>query len=342
VITQNTDLDLVRGLVHGRWKAQALAVAVRLGLPDALGAEARPVADLAAELGASPDGLGRLLRLLAALELVEAVEPDRFRANDASRLLRRDQPRSLRTEALHVLAPWSGIAWEQLESSIREGTSGFERSAGMPLFEYLERHPEEAAVFQAFQAVQVRRNIEQLVAAHSFPTSGTVVDVGGGNGTMLRQLLIRVPGLRGVLYDRPEAIAHAAEGAGGDALASRLDVVAGDFFESAPAGGDVYLLSHILHDWADAEAVRILSSVGAAMGADSELLLIENLPNRADMGIVFGYLDLLMLTSTGGRERTLDAHHALLDAAGLRLVSHELADQRTGLSVLTARRRATG
>jgi hypothetical protein len=332
--TQNADSELVRDLIHGRWRSQILNVALRLGLLDAVGDEPRSAADLAAELCVSGDGLGRLLRLLAALGVLEADGDDRFRATGASRLLRRDHPMSLGAEARHALAPWTAIAWGQLESSIRDGAGGFARGAGMPLFSYLAGHPDEAAVFQDFQTVQVRRNFEALAEARAFPTSGTIVDVGGGSGAMLRALLTRTPDLRGVLYDRPEAIAQAAPD--GD----RLELVAGDFFESVPAGAETYLLSHVLHDWPDADAVRLLRSVGAGMRDDSALLLVENLPAGGRMGIVFGYLDLLMFTATGGRERTTADHSALLEAAGLGLESERQVDRRTGLSVLTARRRA--
>jgi len=337
MITQSTDLELVRGLVHGRWKAQTLAVTLRLGLPDLVGDEPRAAGDLADALGVSPDGLGRLLRLLAAMGLLDHAGGERYAATEASRMLRRDHPRSLRAEALHVLAPWAGIAWDHLESSVRHGAPGFERTTGTTLFAHLAAHPDESAAFQDFQAIQVRRNIEALSANHAFPSSGTVVDVGGGDGTMLRQVLARQPGLRGVLQDRPDAIARARAAAAGSPVESRLTLVEGDFFDSAPPAADVYLLSHVLHDWADADAVRILRAVGGAMRADSELVLMENVPNGRP-GLVLAYLDLLMLTSTGGRERTLDEHRALLAAAGLRLASHRVAEPRTALSILTAHR----
>src|SRR5262249_3507157 len=209
--------------------------------------------------------------------LLDADGQGRFRATGASRMLRRDHPRSLRAEARHALAPWTAIAWGQLEASVRDGVIGFERAAGMPLFEYLAEHPKEAEVFQALQAVQVRRNPGPPAATPPLPDPGAVVEGGGGNGPLPLAPLERTPGLRGVLYDRPEAIGQARAAAERSPAGSRLDLVTGDFFEGVPAGADTYLLSHVLHDWPDADAVRILRGIAGAMLAESELLLIENL-----------------------------------------------------------------
>jgi hypothetical protein len=332
MIQNASSRDLVRTLVRGRRRARVLAAVLDLGVPDAVGEEGLPLPDLAGRLGADPAELGRLLRAAAAAGLFLEEPPGWIRHSPASALLRSGAPGGLRDEARHVLSTWTRIAWDGLEHSVRTGTSGFVHATGRSVFEYLRDHPEEAEVFHAFQAEVARRGRAALAAAGCLPTSGTVVDVGGGRGALLAALLETAPDLRGTLFDLPEVIARVSRPDLGD----RLRLAGGDFFRDVPAGADAYLLSHVLHDWPDARAARILERVAAAAMPASRVLVIENVRPRSGGSLLLAYLDLQMLAAWEGRERTLDEYRDLLEGARLALTDVRVVDPRGGLTVLTA------
>jgi hypothetical protein len=318
-------------LIHGQWQAEVVRAVMELRIPELLGGQARMAGELAAEAGADPDRLARLLALAVALGLFEEPTRGQFRNNAASELLSADSPFSMRAEAAHQLSAWTRVSWDALEMAVRESTSGFAAVTGQGVFEYLEQHPAEAAVFHAFQAEVTRRNVRALLAGQTqFPPDATVVDVGGGDGALLMALLARRPDLRGVLFDQPSAL-HGATAADG-----RLTRVPGDFFACVPGGHEVYVLSHILHDWPDERARQILRRIAAAMTAESVLIIMENLNSDPPVPLI-AYLDVLMLAAWDGRERTLPQYESLLAGAGLALAGHELLEPRTQLAALRAR-----
>jgi hypothetical protein len=323
--------DLVRRLVQGRRRAEVAAAVLRLGLPDALGDGAVPMSELA--------GVRRLVRAARAVSLVEDGPAGTIRNTPAATLLRADVPGSLRDEARHVLSAWTRIAWDGLEHSVRTGRSGFVHATGRSVFAFLREHPDEAAAFHAFQAEVARRNLPALLpallAAGCLPASGTVVDVGGGDGALLTALLAAAPDLRGTLFDLPEVIDRARLAPHAE-LGDRLRLAAGDFFREVPAGADAYVLSHVLHDWPDERAALILRRVAAAMAPGSRVLVIENARSDAVSSLVLAYLDVQMLTAWEGRERTLDEYRALFRGAGLTPLDARPVDRR-GLTVMSSR-----
>ncbi|MGH3793521.1 MAG: methyltransferase [Pseudonocardiaceae bacterium] len=329
----------VRDLAHGRWKAEVLDTVLRLGIPDLLGDEPVAVEQLAAATGAHPEALGRLLHLAATLGLCEKADGPAFRATEETALLRSEHPGPLRTECRHVLSEWGRIAWTHLELAVRTGNSGFTAATGVGVFDFLAEHPSESAVFHAFQGQVTRRNAAALRAADLLPATGVLIDVGGGNGTLLSTLLADAPGLRGVVYDRAEVV---DQGDLGD-CGGRLSRVAGDFIdpsagEPLPAGADVYLLSHVLHDWPDEQAVAILAGIAAALGPDSRLLVLENVLQDGCPSLLVNYLDVLMLTAWGSRERSVAAYQELFRQAGLVPVAEHPLAPAGGLTALLARR----
>jgi hypothetical protein len=328
--------DLVRSLAHGRWRAQALEVMLRLGIPELLGDEARSAAEIAALLEASPDGIARLLRLLVALGLL-AEDGGRFRNTEASLLLCADHPRTLRRDALHTLSPSGRTAWDALEHSVRRGWCGFEAATGVPLREHLATHPEEADVVHAYRAGVAAHNAGALLAGHDFPAAGAAVVVGAHNAPALVEILRRRPGLRGVLADAPQALARFAPDRVEPEIRGRLTVASCAHTGAVPAGGDVYVLLHVLHDWPDAEAVEILGAIAAAMGPRSELVILAAAGREAGARLLPAYLDLHAMVAFGGRERGVEEHRELLAAAGLELTAAATPEQRPGIAVLTAR-----
>jgi len=209
-------------------------------------------------------------------------------------------------------------AWGDLMHSVRTGEIAFDHHFGMPVWEFFERHPENAATFNDAMTGMTNAVTGAVMESYDFSAFRKVVDVGGGHGSLLASVLSANPRAIGVLFDAPSVIAGAREleGAG---VADRCEKVAGDFFQSVPQGGDAYLLKWILHDWDDERSVAILTNCRRAMAEDGKVLLIEAvLPPGNDPH--FGKLiDLNMLVMTGGRERTEEGYRRMLEASGLRL-----------------------
>ncbi len=300
---------LLWDFLRGAMATKALAVVVDLGVPEALADGPRPVAELAVELGAHPDTLHRLLRALASDGIFVEDPPGVFGHTEASLLLRR----AGWSEFAHLFGGVFYRAIDDLDPASAEAT--FPNRFGTGFWPWLAAHPDERAAFDAAMAAERGRPAERL-AALEWQGVGTVVDVGGGNGALLAELVRRRPALRGIVFDLPETVRDEA------ALGEGVEFVAGDFFVSVPAG-DAYVLSKILHDWNDEQAARILRTIRASAPAHARLLINESVvppgndPNGAK------WLDLLMLALAGGRERTAEEWQALLEAGGFRADSIE-------------------
>ncbi|MCC7367459.1 MAG: methyltransferase [Chloroflexi bacterium] len=303
----------------GAWVSQAMAVAARLDLADRLAGNPRSTAALAGEIGADPEALRRLLRMLVGLGLFSEDRQGRFRTTRLGACLRRDHPQSVHGIALMIGSEWHRRAWGNLEHAVRTGESGFRHAFGRELYDYLRDHPSDAQVFgQHIEAYA--RQAAVAAASYDFSDASTVVDVGGGYGTVLTAVLRANPGLRGVLLDLPDVVESARSHVTASDVAARCELVGGSFFASAPAGADVYLLSSVIHNWDDARAIEILTVCRAAMSASSRLVLVElTMPTGNDPGDA-RMLDVqMMVLFEGGHERTSDEYRALLEAAGLRL-----------------------
>jgi len=273
---------------------------------------------LAAASGADPVALRRLLRVLGASGLLTEAEPGRFGLSARGELLRGDVPGSLKN-FFRMLDGLFVPLLPQAMHSIRTGEPVFERVFGVPFFDFLAKEPELGTVFSESMQDLSRQFIPPVVEAYDFSPIGTLVDVGGGHGSLLRAVLTAHPGLRGVLFDLPPVIDRARELLAASEVADRCDVVGGDFFETVPAGGDAYILSWIIHDWDEPRALRILENCRAAMADDGRLLLVEAvLPagNEPHFGWI---LDLVMLMGLGGRERDESEYGDLLARAGFRM-----------------------
>ena len=211
-----------------------------------------------------------------------------------------------------------------LLDAVRTGTTAFERVHGERFFEHLEGDPDRAAVFQESMAARSEREARDVVAAYDFGGVRRLVDVGGGRGILLAAILRAAPALRGVLLDRPAAIQEARRRLDADGLGDRAECVAGDFFAAVPDGADAYLLSRVLHDWDDADAVRVLTTCRAAMGEGARLLVVEAiLPRRAKEAPDAIRMDLHMLMLLGARERTEEEYRRLLAERGPRTAARD-------------------
>jgi SAM-dependent methyltransferase len=306
-------------LIAGYWVSQAIAVAAQLGLADLLAGGPKPSTELAEATGTHPRALYRLLRALASVGVFTEVEPGTFGLTPMAELLRSDAAVSLRGMAVYVRGEEHWRTWGQLGYSVRSGQSAFKHLFGMDPWAYRERHPEANAAFNAFMTSLVTQVADAVAEAYDFSGSRTVVDVGGSHGALLVAILRANPGLRGVLFDLP----HVAEGAegrlGAAGLLERCEVVGGDMFEGVPVGGDIYILSRVIHDWDDERSSAILQNCRRAMAPSGKLLLAEEVIPVGDTPSYGKLSDLHMLVSPGGQERTEAEYRTLYEAAGFTL-----------------------
>jgi hypothetical protein len=298
-------------LLRGALATRALAIVSELGVADALAAGPRPVTELAREVGADADTLHRLLRALASEGVFAETEPGVFGNTDASEVLRRGG-------GWDDFAHLFGGVWHRTagELSAAGGEPPFRRLFGTDFWDWLAQHPEERASFDRAMEQGWERRLERL-AAVDWRGDEVVVDVGGGNGSLLVQLLRRHPGLRGIVLDLPETNRDEDE-----LSRAGIEFVPGDFFERVPSG-DVYVLSTILHDWDDERAAAILRTVRAAAPSDARLILIESVVPPGNEPAGTKWLDLLMLALFAGRERDEEQWRALLDEGGFEPVKIE-------------------
>jgi hypothetical protein len=316
----NTPLPArMMGLTMATWISQAISVAADLGVADALANGPRSVDDIAKTVGADAPSLYRLLRALADVEVVQELDGRRFASTPLGDLLRGDAPGSLRDWAIMIGRPFHVEAWTGLIGSIRTGESAFERLHGKTDWDYFRDNPADGQVLNAAMTAVSSRFIEAIAGEYDFKSAGKVVDVGGGQGGMITAILAANPHVRGVLFDLPHVVADQVVGAAG--VGDRCEYVGGDFFESVPPGGDVYVLTNIVHDWDDDRAVRILRNCREAMNADGRVLVAEAVlpdtirPSRAK----WLDLEMLVLNVQGARQRTESEYRELFARAGLRM-----------------------
>lgn len=304
----------LRQKIMGYIVSRAIHAVCELGIPDLLGDHPQRIAELAAGTGADPDALHRFLRVLAAEGILNEEQPGTFGLTPMGALLRTDTPGSL-SHLSSLMAGEAYEAWGAATHALRTGRPGFDEVYGSPYFEWLAAHPEAARTFNEGQAGLVTLRLLPLLE-WDWSAVGSVVDVGGGNGTLLTDLLHGNDRLKGVVFDLPHVLDEARQALADAGLDGRADCVGGSFFDEVPAGGDVYVLAQILHDWDDESAIRILESCRRAMGGQGRLLILEQVVPDDGSRHPAALLDLHMLVLLGGRERTESEWRALLDRGG--------------------------
>ena len=289
-----------------------------LGVADALGDGAQSIEALAEQLNVVQHVLYRFLRCLATHGVFEQDAAGEFKNTPASELLRQDDDSGWRDYAIVYGSVYRAFA-EALPAA-RTGENMFSRVHGVDWWSWLERNPELGSTFNRAMQAGAQGRIEQLNPV-AWNDGESVVDVGGGNGTLVIELLQRQPGLMGVVFDLPEVAVEADARVKAAGLSDRCRVTSGSFFDEVPSGGDVYLLAKVLHDWDDAAATRILEKIRAAAPDHARLLVIDSVVPAGNSPHPSKRLDLVMLTLVDGRERSEDEWRQLLEAGGFRPVS---------------------
>ncbi|HEY7327196.1 MAG TPA: methyltransferase [Gemmataceae bacterium] len=305
-------------LLTGYWMSQALHVAAQLGIADLLKDGPRTVAQLAEATGTHARSLYRLLRALASEGVFAEDEQGRFGPTPLGECLRSDVPNSQRSMAI-MSGEEHYRCWGELLHSVQTGRNAFEKIYGQPIFQYLASHPRQARIFDEGMVGVHGAETKAMLDAYDFQGIGTLVDIGGGNGSLLMATLQRHPAMRGIVFDRPDVIDRARSSIKSAELDNRCNLIGGNFFESVPAGGDAYLMRHIIHDWYDEESRTILRNCRKVVPPTGKLLLIESVIPSGNEPCFAKLLDLTMLVIPGGMERTEKEYRELLASAGFRL-----------------------
>jgi hypothetical protein len=302
------EASLVQKCVH---------VAARLGIADLLANGDMTADALAAQTGAHPQPLYRVLRLLASHGIFSEAAPRTFRLTPAADCLRSDRPWSLRWDAIDGFLERAGA---EIPHGVRTGEAPFAKASGEDFWTYQRRDPDAAEWFnRQMQAQNFSINVPTLLA-YDWRGVQTLVDVAGGTGQALGSVLKAHPHLTGVLVDLPHVVDGAPPVLDALGVSQRCRVVAGDMFKAVPAGADTYLLARILHDWSDEDAAAILRVIRAGMPAHGRLLIAEMVVPPGDAAHRSKALDLsMLLLFGGGRERTAEEFTTLLQATGFRL-----------------------
>jgi hypothetical protein len=318
----------------GYWVSQCVYVAALLGIADLLKDGPRSPAELAKATGTHERSLYRLLRALASVGIFAEDAEGRFSLTPLAEPLRSDLPDSMRSAAI-FMGEELYRAWGELLYSVRTGKTAYDKVFGQPIFDYLSTHLREAKLFDEAMVSIHGPETAAMLDAYDFSGIGTLVDVGGGNGSLLIGVLQRYPSLRGILFDRSHVIERARASLEAAGLSGRCTTVPGSFFESVPAGGDAYLMRHIIHDWDDTQALTILRHCRNVMEPGRRLLIVENVVQPGNAPSFGKLLDLNMLVIPGGMERTEEEYRKLLAEAGFRL--ERIVPTRTEMSVIEAR-----
>jgi len=311
--------EILIGLLTGAWATQTVAAAARLSVADHVASGAETAEEIAEAAEANPGAVARLLRALAGIGVLEAREGGRYALTPVGERLRCDAPGTFRdafiAETDHV--HWQ--SWERLTDAVRTGLPRPLPVFGMPAFDYYAKFPADGEQFgKAMQNIS-RFAAAAVLEAYDFSRVRSILDVGGGNGSLALAILGKYPQMRGKVFDLPYMEAQAIAGIHAAGADGRCGFESGDFFKAVPGGADLQVLKFILHDWTDEECVQILRSCRQALAPGGRILVVEMLvPEDARPDFVT-LMDLNMLVMTGGRERTATEFGKLFAAAGFEM-----------------------
>jgi hypothetical protein len=336
--TDDPRRPLLQQLIFGFFPSAVLSVVTRLRIPDRVADGAKTSDELAEATGTHPPSLYRLLRAAAYLGILEETEPARFGLTEMGALLRSDVPDSMWATTQLFCGEGVWRSWGDLMASVQTGEPSFDRGVGLDPFAEFAENPEASKNFNRAMSEGTRRDAPEIIKTYDFSQFSTLVDLGGGDGSLIAAILAATPALQGVLFDTGPGLAEADERLREAGVVDRCRVEEGDFFESVPDGADAYIMKSVIHDWDDDRCVTILSNCRQAMKADGKALIVEPVlpltvkPSFARLGVVMS--DLNMLLNTGGRERTEDEFASLLHSAGLELTGVTRVPKPSGYSVI--------
>jgi hypothetical protein len=315
--------------LHGAIYTQLISVAAELGIADFLATGGKSVQALAEATGTIESRLYRILRVLTTIGIFAETSPRHFELTDLADPLRKDSPYSVRSLALMLGSEWHSRAWANISYSLKNNASAFDGIYHQNFFDYLKERPKEEAIFNETMTSQSHKQALAICQAYDFSNATTIIDIGGGHGLLLSQILGRTPGIEGILFDQQstvQAVSVIPE------LKDRMRTEAGSFFEGVPKGGDIYILKHIIHDYDDDYAVEILQNCRAAMHPKSRVLIVDLVLNQSTATFLRTWTDLEMMVLLNGKERTEGEFCDLFNSAGLKL--EKIIPTKSDISIL--------
>jgi hypothetical protein len=329
--------DQLFQLCLGYIPAICLNVAAKLSVAELLAEGPKTAEEIAAARDVDADALYRVLRALSAFGVFQEAAPRRFAQTPASDLLRADHPRSLRPFVMFFPDPLHFRAYAHLMHSVKTGETTAGPAFGRPLFDFFKDNPGESAIFNAAMVNITQMFIPAILEAYDFGQTRLLADIGGGHGSVLASVLQRYPNMKGVLFDLPHVVAGATPYLQSMGVGERCTIIAGDFFDTIPAGADTYIMKNIIHDWSDEKALTILKNTRAALDQRPEkgkLLLLELVVPPGNEPHLSKLADIEMLVLPGGRERTEEEYRRLLNSGGFHLT--RVVTTKSGQSVIEA------
>jgi O-methyltransferase/methyltransferase family protein len=302
--------------IVGKWISKPIYVAAELGIADMLAEGPKSIEELALSSQSHAPSLYRMMRALASVGIFFETDGKRFELTPMAECLKTGAMKSV---ALMFNSDWSDKAWGYFMDSVKTGNTAFEKAHGMPVSDWLVKNPRAAEVFNEANAVKAANSHRAIVDVYDFSGVNTLTDVGGGLGVLMAEILIANPLMKGVVADIPSVIQDARKTIRSRGLENRCQAVECDFFKEIPAGSDGYLMSHILHDWSTDQCKIILKNCHKAMKPESKLLLVEMIVPTGNQPSIAKLLDLEMLVTTGGCERTETEFKSLLESSGFKL-----------------------
>jgi hypothetical protein len=306
-------------IITNFWTSRAVYVFSKLGIPDLLASGPKTADELASATKTHAPSLYRVLRVLASTGFVSATADGRFAQTPLSEILVTDVPGSLRWFTISELGQEHYPAWGNLLHSVKTGEIAFDNFFGADVWKYFQQNPEDAAVFNNSMSGMTAATNEEILAVYDFSSFGTIVDIGGGHGGLITSILKANPKAKGILMDAPQVIEGARPKLEAAGLTDRCEAVGGDFFKAVPAGGDVYVMKWIIHDWNDELAITILKNVRNEIPRDGRVIIVDCVVPENNEPDFSKFFDLNMMVMTGGKERTEKEFAQLLNAAGFKL-----------------------
>ena len=304
-------------ILMGPWVAQAVGAVARLGVADQLAHGPKSASAIAEAVGAHPESLRRTLRALSTVGVFSPSGSDGWALTEVGQCLRSDVPGSMRYMAIAETDHAHWVGWDRFIDAVRTGQPQAEAALGCAPWDYYAKHPADGAAFSRAMANISLLAVGPILGSYDFSGADLIADIGGAYGALLAAILRKEPRARGVLFDRPNIVAGATDVLGD--VAARTQLIGGDFLVDALPRADLYLLKHILHDWNDAESLKVLRAVRAAMAPRARVVIIEFVIAEPALPGPATLMDLNMMVMLGGMERTCAEYGALLEQAGLTL-----------------------
>ena len=308
---------VVMQMITGHWVSQLVGSLCRLGIPDALAEKPLTSAGIATKCGSNADATYRLLRAATGLGLFKEVRPDTFQLTPLGDVLKSNSPGSLREFSIAETDHGHWVSWGRLVDAVKTGEHAAPKALGMEIFEWYEKHPQDAAVFGGAMSNLAAMVADEVGSVCDFSKAKKIVDVGGSHGTLLTAVLKKNVGTSGMIVDLPNVVDRARQALKASGLSGRAEAIGGDFFVDVPEG-DVYLLKQILHDWNDDQCRTILTNCARRLVGGGRIYIVEMVIPDDNSPSLASLMDLNMMVMLPGRERALREYKVLLDASGLK------------------------